>query len=330
MRDATITISPFIHDGSSTKRIMLDVIIALIPALIAATIFFGPRVLLLTTVTIFAAILFDWGFRLIVKRDPSVIIDPAVAVTALIMVLGIPSNTPLWLSVLAVGIAVVIVKNILKRLFGGVGRSIFNPALIGHIVVTGLAVYGAGYPVAMSWLESSNFFDIDTITAATPLQLLVDGDTLPSLRELFLGIHGGTMGETSILALLLGAGYLIFRRVISPVIPLAYIGATLLIVTLAGQDPLIHLLSGSLVFVAIFMATDYATSPINLKGKIIFGVGCGIITAMIRLFGSTTEGVSIALLVMNLLVPFIDRLTLQKAFGEKKDKVLINQSHTIR
>jgi len=194
-----------------------------------------------------------------------------------------------------------------------------NPALIGHIVVTGLAVYEVGYPVALSWLESSNYFGVDAIVSATPLQLLANGDALPSIGELFLGIHGGTMGETSVLALLLGSGYLMWRRVISPIIPLAYISTTMLVVTLAGHDPLIHLLSGSLVFVAFFMATDYATSPICKKGKIIFGIGCGLITALIRLYGSTTEGITIALLVMNILVIFIDRLTLPKAFGYMKE-----------
>ena len=318
MHGLTVTASPHIHDGSNTKRIMLDVIIALIPALIAATIFFGPMVLLLTAVTISAAVLFDWGFRLIVRRESSNIADLSVVVTALIMVLGVPSNTPLWLSVLAVCVAVVVVKNIAKRLLGGVGRSMFNPALIGHIVVTGLAVYGASYPAPMSWLEPSNYLGVDTIASATPLQLLAEGGVLPSLGELFLGIHGGTMGETSILALLLGAGYLMWRRVILPIIPLAYIGTTVLVVTLAGHDPLIHLLSGSFVFVAFFMATDYVTSPISQKGKIIFGIGCGLITALIRLYGGSTEGVTIALLAMNILVIFIDRLTLPKAFGFRK------------
>jgi len=206
MRKLAVTTSPHIHDGSSVKRIMLDVIIALLPALIAATIFFGPMVLLLVTVTIAAAILFDWGFRRIFKRDGSNIFDLSVVVSAMIMALGIPANTPLWLSVAAVGVAIVAVKHIAKRILCGVGRSMFNPALIGHIVVTSLAAYDAGYPAPMSWLESSSCFGVDAIASATPLQLLADGDALPGFGELFLGIHGGTMGETSILALLLGAG----------------------------------------------------------------------------------------------------------------------------
>ena len=314
MSKLVVTASPHIHDGSSTNRIMIDVIIALVPALIAATIFFGPVVLLLTTVTISAAVLVEWVFLRIMKRDTSNIFDLTAVITALIMVLGIPSNTPLWISVVGVSVAIIVVK----QLFGGVGRNLFNPALIGHIVVMMLVVYGAGYPLAMSWLDSPNYLGVDAVTSATPLQLLADGILPPNLGELFLGVHAGVMGETSILALLIGGGYLIWRRVISPIIPLAYIGTTILIITLAGQDPLIHLLSGSLVFVAIFMATDYVTSPINKNGKILFGIGCGLITALIRLYGDTTEGVTIALLVMNLLVSFIDRLMLPKAFGYKK------------
>ncbi|MCL2856591.1 MAG: RnfABCDGE type electron transport complex subunit D [Oscillospiraceae bacterium] len=317
MRKSATAASPHIHDGSSTKRIMLDVIIALVPASITATVFFGPAVLLLTAATIAAAVLFDWGFRRIFKRDVSNIFDLSVVVSALIMVLGIPSNTSLWLSILAAGVAIVVVKHVAKRLLGGAGRSMFNPALIGHIVVTELTAYGTSYPTPMSWLESSSYFGADAMASATPLQLLADGNMLPSLWQLFLGLHGGTMGETSILALLIGAGYLVWRRVISPAIPLAYIGTTILVVTLAGHDPLLHLLSGSLVFVAFFMATDYATSPINLKGKILFGIGCGLITVLIRLYGSTTEGVTVALLVMNTLVIFIDRLTLPKALNHR-------------
>ena len=312
MRELSVTASPHIHDGSSTKRIMLDVIIALIPALIAATIFFGPMVLLLAAVTILAAVAFEWVSRRIMKRDTSSIFDLTAIVTGLIMVLGIPANIPLWISVAGVCVAIVAIK----QFFGGVGRNLFNPALVGHIVVmelTRIFVYPLSYPAAMTWMEPFGYAGADTISSATPLQLLADGDILPGLGELFIGIHGGAMGETSILALLLGAGYLLWRRVISPTIPLAYIGTTILIVTLAGQDPLIHLLSGSLVFVAFFMATDYATSPLNLKGKVIFGVGCGLITAWIRLYGGSTEGVTIALLVMNLLVPFIDKFTLPRA-----------------
>jgi len=307
-------VSPHIHDGSNTRRIMLDVIISLIPALIAATILFGPMVLLLTVATISAAVLFEWLFQLVAKRDTSSVFDLTAVVTGLILVLGIPSTVPLWMSAAGAGAAIIIAKHF----FGGVGRNLINPALVGHFVIVRLARRSPdyiGYPNPMAWMESLSDWGADVMTSATPLQLLVDGETLPGLGELFLGIHPGAMGETSILALLLGAAYLLWRRVISPAIPFAYIGTAMLIVALNGHDPLVHLFSGSLVFVAFFMATDYATSPNNLKGKIIFGIGCGLITAQVRLGGGSTEGVTTALLLMNLLVPLINWLTFPKAFG---------------
>ena len=247
----TAIASPHIHDGSSTKRIMLDVIIALIPAFIVAVIYFGPRVLLLTAVTITAAIAFEWIFQLVLKRDISSIFDLTAVITALIMVLGIPSNTPIWVSVVGVCVAIIVVKH----LFGGVGRNLFNPALVGHIVVTlliaegiginlnmpWLAISGEGYPLALSWLELYDYYGIHAIASATPLQLLADNEPLPSLGALFLGTHAGVMGETSIIALLLGGGYLLWRRVISPAIPVTFICTTVLVVALAGQDPLVHL-----------------------------------------------------------------------------------------
>ena len=317
MRNLTVTVSPHIHDGSSTRRIMLDVIIATIPALVAATILFGPLALLLTAVTISAAVLFEWTSRRIMKRDTSSIFDLTAVITGLILALSIPANIPLWVAVISAGVAIVAVK----QFFGGVGRNLLNPAMVGHAVAMQFAprfVDPLGYPIAMTWLESSNYLGVDTVTMATPLQLLADGVPLPGFVELFLGVRPGTVGETSIPALLLGGTYLVWRRVISPVIPLTYIGTTLLVVTLAGQNPLIHLLSGSLVFVAIFMATDYTTSPINFKGRIIFGIGCGLITALTRLYGGSTEGTTSAIIAMNLLVPFIERLTLPKAFGYRR------------
>ena len=252
MRNLTITDSPHICDHSTTRRIMLDVVIALIPALVAATLFFGPMVPLLGVVAVCAAVLSEWVFRRILRRDTSSVFDLTAVITALIMVLGIPANTPIWVTAASASVAIIVVK----QLFGGVGRNLLNPALVGHIVVTLLVAHGAGESRDFSWLT------------------------------------------------VYGTGH-----------PLAFIGTTLIVVSLAGQNPLVHLLSGSLVFVAVFMATDYATSPVSLKGKIVFGIGCGLITALIRLFGPTTEGVSVAILAMNLLVPLIDRITLPKAFG---------------
>ena len=312
MRKLTVAASPHIQDGSSARRIMLDVVISLMPALIAATIFFGPRALLLTVVTTAAAVLSEIISRRIMKRNTDSVYDLTAVITGLLLALSLPVSMPFWMAVVGAAVAIVVVK----QFFGGVGQNFVNPAIAGRLMLV------LSYPIAMnaSWTAPFAYRGVDAVTSATPLALLAEGLSPGSLADLFFGFHAGSMGETSILALLLGAAYLLFRRVISPVIPLTFIGTTLLLVTLAGQDPLIHLFSGSLVFVAVFMATDYVTSPINTKGRIIFGIGCGLITAVIRLFGALPEGVSFAVLIMNILVPHIESLTLPKAFGHKEGK----------
>ena len=292
---------------------MLDVIIALTPALVAATIFFGPRVLIITTVTIVASVGFEYISRLVMKRSPDSIYDLTAFITGMLLALSLPVTMPLWMAVIGSFVAIVIVK----QCFGGVGQNFVNPALTGRIVLM------FAYPIATNatWVEPFSYLDYDTVTTATPLALMADGYSPGSMWDLFLGIHPGSMGETSILALLLGGVYLVSIKVISPIIPLTFVGTTILLVTLGGGDPIAHLFTGSLVFVAIFMATDYATSPLNRNGRIVFGVGCGIIAAIIRLFGVLPEGVSFAVLIMNILVPHIERLTLPKAFGSKKKGV---------
>ena len=311
MRNLITTASPHIHDGSSTRSIMLDVIIALTPTLIAATILFGPQALVLAAVTVFSAVLFEMVAKQVMRKDITSVFDLSAVVTGLILALSMPSNIPLWLPVGGAFVSIVIVK----QLLGGVlGRNPVNPALIGRLTVS-RAMRGVypGYPVPLTW----SYGGVDTLTMATPLHELTMNRSLPSYGELFLGLHGGTMGEVSTVALLLGGGYLVWRHVISPVIPMAFIGTTMLVVAFAGQDPLAHMLTGGLAFAAIFMATDYSTSPITIKGKFIFAVGCGLMVAYIRLGSGPTDGITHALITMNLLVPFIDRFTLPKAFGYK-------------
>ena len=316
MKDLIVAASPHIQDGSRTRRIMLDVIIALMPALLAAIIFFGPRVLLLTASTISAAVLAELISRRLMKRSTSSIFDLSAVITGLLLALSLPVTMPLWMAAVGAAVAIVVVK----EFFGGVGQNFVNPALVGRVVLM------FSYPIAtnanwtppFAYLRGAPTLTVDTITSATPLALMAEGESPGQLLDLFLGAHAGSMGETSILALLIGGLYLVWRRVISPVIPLTFIGTTILLVTIFGQNPLHHLFTGSLIFVAIFMATDYATSPINLKGKIIFAFGCGFITAIIRLFGILPEGVSFAVLIMNILVPHIETLTLPKPFGYEK------------
>ena len=322
MHKVAVTASPHIHDGSNTRRIMLDVIIALTPALIAATIFFGPQVLALAATTVLSAVFFEMVTRRIMKKDVTSVFDLSAVVTGLILALSLPANTPLPLAILGSAVAIVVIKQI----FGGLlGRNPINPALGGRLVAMRIVAVimalsgGNGYLTPLAWLQSTYYNGVDVITSATPLQLLTDGAALPGFGELFLGIHSGAMGETATIALFLGGAYLVWRRVISPLVPLTFIGTTLLALALMGQNPLFHLLTGGLVFAAIFMATDYSTSPITLKGKIIFAIGCGLIVAFVRSPGSgPTDGITHALIAMNLLVPLIDKFTLSKAFGYKK------------
>jgi electron transport complex protein RnfD len=310
MKKLIVAASPHIQDGSSTRRIMLDVIIALMPAFIAAIIFFGPRVLLVTAVTITAAVVSEVISRKIMKRNTSSIFDLTAVITGLLLALSLPVSMPLWMACVGAVVAIVIVK----QFFGGVGQNFVNPAIVGRLVLM------FSYPIATnaSWTQPFAYLGVDAVTSATPLVLMTEGEST-GLLNLFLGIHSGSMGETSIVALLIGGIYLTWRKVISPVIPLTFIGSTFLIIALSGQDPVAHLMSGSLIFVALFMATDYATSPINTKGRIVFGIGCGVITAVIRLFGAVPEGVSFAVIIMNILVPHIERLTMPKPFGYRKE-----------
>ena len=307
-KQLTVSISPHIHDGSSTQRVMLDVIIALIPASLVSIWLFGVRAVILLTGTIAAAVLAEMVSRKLMKRDTDSIYDLTAVITGLLLALSLPPTMPLWQAMVGAAIAIVIIK----QFFGGVGQNFVNPAIAGRLVLffSYPAVMAAGFvePFGRS---------ADAISGATPLAHLAEGTYtyLPSNLDLFLGIHAGSLGETSILALLIGGVYLVWRKVISPIIPLTFIGTTLLIVALAGGDILAHLLSGSLVIVAVFMATDYATSPLNFKGRIIFGIGCGFITAVIRLWGALPEGVSFAVIIMNILVPHIETLSMPKAFG---------------
>jgi len=311
MRELNLAASPHIHDGSSVRGIMLAMIVALSPALAAATVLFGLQALILAGVTVFCAVFFEWLAKRVMKKETSSVFDLSAAVSGLILALGLPANTPLWVAAVGAAVAVLLVRRVLGGLLG---RNPVNPALAGHIAVAMLSRTD-GYPAPLAWLPGA---DVDAAATATPLQLLAEGAPLPGFGQMLLGVRSGSMGETAVIALFLGGAYLVWRRVITPAVPLVFIGTTLLVLALAGQDPFVHLLSGALVFVAIFMATDYSTSPLTMKGKIIFAVGCGLITAIFRLpGGGLTDGISFALVTMNLLVPLIDRFTLPAAFGRK-------------
>lgn len=303
-----VTASPHIVDQSSARGLMGHVIIALMPALVASAFIFGFRALLVTGVTVAACVGFEALYCVLMKK-PVPVGDLSAVVTGLILAFNLPATIPLWIAVVGAFIAIVVVK----QLFGGIGCNFANPALVGRIA---LFVGFAGRMTAYAFPET----DIDVLATATPL---VAGKSLSSMDMLFnlaFGIHGGVLGETCSVMLLLGGIYLIVTRTISAAIPVAYLGTVAVLSLVFGQDVVLQLLGGGLLLGAFFMATDYVTSPFTLKGKIVYGIGLGVITCAIRFWGNMAEGVSFSLLIMNLLVPYINDLTRQKPLGGVKSK----------
>lgn len=321
MKKLLVSASPHIHSPETTTGVMGDVIISLLPALVMAVVWFGSRALVLTAVCIGTAVLAEWVSRRVMKR-PNTLGDLSAVVTGLILALNLPATLPLWMAAIGSIVAIVVVK----QMFGGVGQNFVNPAMTARIILM------VSFPTAMArWTAPlASAWSADAVTTATPMASLAASSggnlsaDLPSLWQMLVGYHGGSMGEVCALALLVGGVYLIIRRVISPIIPAAYIGTVAVWMLLAGHSDLrfvaYELLGGGLLLGAFFMATDYATSPITAKGKWIFGIGCGIITSVIRLYGSLPEGVSFSIILMNIFVPHIERLTLPRAFGAEKEK----------
>ena len=287
---------------------MLDVIIALCPAAIASIILFGLDALLVIIVSIVTCVLAEYVCRKIMKRE-NTIGDLSAVVTGLLLALNMPSDIPLYVVVIGGLVAIVVIK----QMFGGLGQNFMNPALGARVVLL------VSFPTLMtSWVEP---LSADAVSTATPLALISAGTTeeLPTYLEMFLGIRGGSLGETCILALLIGGIYLIARKVISPIIPVVYIAVVFIFSACLGQDPLMMIMSGGLFLGAFFMATDYVTSPLTNKGKVIYAIGCGIVTVLIRTYGSLPEGVSYSIILMNVLTPLIERWTMPKAFGVRKE-----------
>ena len=302
-----VSSSPHQVSGATTQKIMLTVIIALLPALIASAVLFGYRAVALTAVTTASCVLFEWLFDLIMKK-PATVGDLSAIVTGMLLAFNMPVTLPYYMAVIGAFAAIVVAK----MFFGGIGQNIANPAIVGRIVLT---LSFASYMT--NFTEPFKGYGADAVASATPLAA---EKGVYSLTDLLLGNHGGTLGETCAIALLIGFVILVFTRVISPVIPCCFVGTYALCSLIAGQDVLYMTLSGGLLLGAIFMATDYTTSPVTFKGRIIFAIGCGLLTFVIRTFGSMTEGVSFAILIMNLLVPLIERYTVPKPFGTVKQK----------
>ena len=305
----TVASSPHIRGNFRTSRIMLDVVIALLPALAVGVWMLGLRALWVTLLCVGCAVASEWLYSLVTKKRNTVI-DCSAIVTGLLLAMTLPHTVPYWQAAVGSVFAIVLTK----ALCGGLGQNVFNPALAARAFLMLI------WPVGLT-----RYLGVDGVSSATPLHHMVM-PALPeeSVLDLFLGKCPGSIGELSALALLVGGVYLVCRKVISARIPLAYIG-TVAVVTLVFhktdspvQWMLYSLLSGGLMLGAIFMATDYATSPATAKGQLVYGVGCGVLTVIFRYFGIFPEGVTYAILLMNALVWIIDRFTAPKRFGTKK------------
>ena len=296
MNKLIVSSSPHIHSPDSTAGIMLDVIISLIPATVYGFIIFGWRAALLVAVCIISSMLAEYVWNKLLKKENS-LPDLSAAVTGLILALNLPSTLPIWMAVLGSAIAIIVVK----QMFGGLGHNFANPAMTARIVLM------VSFPTAMTtYLHPLS----DVYTSATPLS---DPQGF-TIMDLAFGMHGGAIGEGNAILLAVGGAYLILRKVISPIIPVSFIATTGLFSWALGINPITAILSGGLFLGAIFMATDYVTSPTYNWGKLIFGVGCGLLTVVIRAFAALPEGVSYAILLMNLLVPYINSITTPKPF----------------
>ena len=294
-----VTSSPHIRHEDSTRGIMLDVIIALLPAAIYGCILFGLRAAIILVVTVATAVASEAIWNLALKK-PQTIGDCSAILTGLLLGMNLSSQTPVWIAAIGSVVAIIVVK----QMFGGLGFNFANPAMTARIV---LLVSFAG--------QMSNYVSpIDAVTTATPLA----NNTPITLKELFFGMHSGAIGETSSFLLIIGGLYLMLRRVIKPIIPVAFIGTVAIATLIAGGDLKLAIFGGGLMLGAIFMATDYVTTPTTDLGKLVFGMGCGLITFVIRQFSPLPEGVSYAILLMNILTPHINRLTLSKPFGAKE------------
>ncbi len=330
-----VSTSPHAHSGSSVRRIMLDVIIALMPAVLASIYFFGWQAVRLTVVCVVASVFIEFVCRKMMKRDIG-ITDLSAVVTGILLALNLPPSLPTWMAIVGCIFAIAIAK----QLFGGIGYNPFNPALVGRVALL------IAFPVAMTkWNAAMNaarwhgFSWVDATTTATPLgeikTAIINTGVIPpefvwntkSMLNYMLGDMAGSVGEVSAIALIIGGLYLLWRKCISWHIPVAFIGTVAVFAGIlhavnpqTNMPVMFHVLSGGLMLGAIFMATDMVTSPITKKGMLIFGVGCGLLTMIIRRWGGYPEGVSFSILLMNAVTPLIDRATRPRVFGHKKSK----------
>ncbi|MFA4842257.1 MAG: RnfABCDGE type electron transport complex subunit D [Candidatus Omnitrophota bacterium] len=312
MNKLIVNTSPHLHKKENVSRIMWAVVLSLIPAGIAGVVIFGWGALRVIILAVAAALISEVVIQFLTRKKVA-LLDGSAFLTGLLLAYNLPPEVPFWLPIIGSIFAIAIGKQV----FGGLGQNIFNPALVGRVFLMA------------SWPKYMTSFTLplkyDTVTSATPLAMLKEGKVLENIShwDLFLGLRGGCIGEVCILALLLGAAFLFWRRYISWHIPITYIAATGIFTyifagkTLLSGDWFFHILSGGLILGAFFMATDYVTSPLTCKGQVIFGLGCGLLTAIIRIWGGYPEGVSYAMLMMNAAAPIIDRYTRNRIYGTK-------------
>ncbi len=314
-----VSASPHLVTAMDTQKTMLMVLIALVPSLLVSTYVFGFRVLILTAVCIAASMFFEWAWNKLMKRKQTVC-DLSAALTGTLIAFNLPSGLPYWIAIVGCFVAIIVVK----QLFGGIGKNLVNPAITARIVLF------ISFATEMTtWPLPRMNQTADVLTGPTPLGVIAEGGQLPTNMEMFLGYIGGSMGEVSAIALIIGGLFLVWKKIISPIIPCCFIGTVFVFALIyysttgngdALQMAVFHILAGGVMLGAIFMATDYVTSPLLPAGKVVFGIGCGVITMLIRLFGQYPEGVSFSILIMNCLTPLIDSFFQKRMYGGAKNE----------
>ena len=308
MANFVVSGTPHVRSKESIQSIMRDVIIVLVPATAAGIYYFGLRALILIVAAIISAVFFEWLYEKITKK-PVTINDLSAVVTGLLLAMNLPASAPVWVAIVGSAFAIIFAK----QLFGGLGQNFINPALAGRAFLL------ASYPTEMTTWAVPNGLAADAATYATPLAQLKNGTLDASLGQLVLGQVGGTIGETCAIALIIGGIYLLYKHVISWKIPVIYIATVFILFAVIGRHgmrmPLQEIFAGGVMLGGIFMATDYASSPVTPKGQVIFAVGAGLLTYLIRTFGGYPEGVSYSILIMNCCVPLIERFTEPTIFG---------------
>ncbi len=308
MANFVVSGTPHVRSKESIQSIMRDVIIALVPATAAGIYYFGLKALILIVAAIISAVFFEWLYEKITKK-PVTINDLSAVVTGLLLAMNLPASAPVWVAIVGSAFAIIFAK----QLFGGLGQNFINPALAGRAFLL------ASYPTEMTTWVVPNGLAADAATYATPLAQLKNGALDASLGQLVIGQVGGTIGETCAIALIIGGIYLLYKHVISWKIPVIYIATVFILFAVIGRHgmrmPLQEIFAGGVMLGGIFMATDYASSPVTPKGQVIFAVGAGLLTYLIRTFGGYPEGVSYSILIMNCCVPLIERFTEPTIFG---------------